>query len=463
MTNIDDYKLNLNQEPDTYVVAENSLEGEPLLDSTPRNNKLSQTLRNNLKVVLPLGLILLTIIAVLFFLFMQPEAAPRRPDLTPPLTVAVYDIQAQQFQVNVQSYGTVTPRTQSTLISQVSGVVTEVSDKLREGSFINKGDLLLKIDDRDYVADLKISEANLAEAQQAYSEEVAQSNQAAEDWARLGNTEPPSDLVLRKPQQQAAQARLASAEAALSKAQLAVDRTSVVAPFDGRILSKMVGLGQVAGNNTEIAEIYATDYIEIRLPLRDSDLKFVDLPEAYRGVGEQPAATPVEIFSSLSDSGSAWSGKIVRTESAIDTNSRQLHVVAQIDDPFGQAAVGRATLKIGEYVTAEIQGKMIPDAIVVPASAIYQDTYAYTVDDGLIKRANVEILWKNETQALIGSGLNNGDRLITTTLGQISSGTRASIEGEASQERTRNGTPESRDGQQQSPSGNTDQPSSQRS
>ncbi|MBX2846722.1 MAG: efflux RND transporter periplasmic adaptor subunit [Acidiferrobacterales bacterium] len=438
MTNIDDYKLNLDQDPDTFIIAQGSTDAERQESLEAEKNGLWQTLRNNLKVVLPILLVLLTGIAVVFFLVMQPEPAPRRPDLTPPLTVAVYDIQAQQFQLNVQSYGTVTPRTQSMLISQVSGVVTEVSDNLREGSFFNKGDVLLKIDDRDYVADLKISEANLAEAQQAYSEEVAQSKQAEEDWARLGNTEPPSDLVLRKPQQQAAQARLASAEAALSKAQLAVDRASVVAPFDGRILSKMVDVGQVAGNNAQIAEIYATDYIEIRLPLKDSDLKFIDLPEAYRGVGEQPVATPVKIYSSLADSETPWAGSIVRTESAIDTNSRQLHVVAQIDDPFGKAAVGRAPLKIGEYVTADIKGKVIPDAIVVPATSIYQDTYAYVVEDGLIKRRNVEIIWKDEAQALVGSGLNSGDRLITTTLGQISSGTRASVEGEVTEQSTGN-------------------------
>ncbi len=445
MSNIDDYKLNLDQGPDAYAASSDSLEGDNQIKT--QKNGVFPAVQNNLKIALPLFLIFLTIIAVIFFLVMQPEAAPRRPDLTPPLTVAVYDIQPQEFQINVQSYGNITPRTQSTLISQVSGVVTEVSDNLRDGSFFNKGDVLLKMDDRNYVADLKISEANLAEARQAYSEEVAQSKQAEEDWARLGNTEPPSDLVSRKPQQQAARARLASAEAVLSRAQLEVDRALIIAPFDGRILNQMIDVGQVAGNNTEIAEIYATDYIEIRLPLKDSDLKFIDLPEAYRGGDENPATTPVEIYSSLTDTTTPWVGSIVRTESAIDTSSRQLHVVAQIDDPFGNVAVGRAPLKIGEYVTANIKGKIIPDAIVVPATSIYQDSYAYTVEDGLIKRRNVEILWKNETQALVGSGLNDGDRLITTTLGQISSGTRANVEGESTDRQTRNNPTNSQEAQ----------------
>lgn len=302
---------------------------------------------------------------------------------------------------------------------------------MRVGGFFDKGDVLLRIDNRDYLADLKISGANLADAKQALSQELATSKQAELDWKRLGNTEPANNLVLRIPQQQAARARLASAEAAVSKAQLGLDRTEVLAPFDGRVLAKMVDLGQVAGNNTQIAQVYATDYVEIRLPLRDSDLRFVNLPETYRGVGEAPTPTPVKIFSSLTDSEQPWLGEVVRTESAIDANARQLHVVAQIDDPFGALAVGRTPLKIGEYVTAEIQGKLIQDAIVIPASTIYQNTYVYIVEDGVVIRKNVKVLWQSTEKALIGEGLKNGDRLVTTTLGQVASGTRASIEGEA--------------------------------
>ena len=97
--------------------------------------------------------------------------------------------------------------------------------------------------------------------------------------------------------------------------------------------------------------------------------------------------------------------------------------------------MGRTPLKIGEYVIAEIEGKTIPDAIVIPSSTIYQDTYVYIVSDGVLKRRDVDVLWKSKSEALIGSGLANGDRLVATTLGQVASGTRVSIEGEATSKR----------------------------
>ena len=388
------------------------------------------TFKKSLKFIIPIVIIVISALIISFFIANEPKKKTKKNNLTPPLTVSVFDIVPQPFQVNIESYGTVSPRTQSFLVSQVNGQITKISDKLREGSFFEKGDVLLEVDDRDYVADVKISEANLADARQALAEEMALSAQAERDWKNLGNNSNPSDLVLRKPQQQAARARLSSAEAALAKTKLTLERTKISAPYDGRVFNQLVDVGQVVNANTQVAEVYATDYFEVRLPLRTTDLRFVDLPETFRNKTIQEINAPVDIFSSLTESPIPWSGRLVRTESAIDTNARQLHVVVQVDDPFNADKIERAPLKIGEYVTAKIEGKMIDDAIVIPSESIYQNTYVYVAKDNLIKRKNIEILWQDSQQSLIGSGLVAGDRLVVTTLGQVASGTRIAIEGE---------------------------------
>ncbi len=385
---------------------------------------------DNLKIIIPLALLVFTAIIILFFVYSSPQAKPQRGKLTPPLTVSVFDVSAQPFQINVQSYGTVSPRTQSFIVSQVNGQITFVSNKLRDGGFFNKGDVLLRVDDRDYLADVKISQANLADARQSLAEEVALASQAARDWVNLGNSGKPGDLVLRKPQQQAAQARLDAAQAALTKTQLTLERTTIIAPYDGRVLDKQVDLGQVINANTQIAEIYASDYLEVRLPLLTADLKFVNLPEEYRNAGATKNDSPVDIYSSLVEGSEPWLGRMVRTESAIDENARQLHVVIQIDDPFNSDPPIKTPLRIGEYVTAKITGKVIEDAIVIPSESIYQNSYVYIVNDNIILRRDIKTLWQNNGQSLIGSGLNHGDLLVTTTLGQVASGLKVQIEGE---------------------------------
>ena len=362
--------------------------------------------------------------------FNPPEADRRGGDFGPRLTVAAQILSASPYQVYLESYGTVQPRTRSQLFSQVSGQVISVNPRFRDGGFFEEGDILLSIDPRDYEADVKISEAALMDAKQILAEEQARSEQAAYDWKRLGNEGEAPDLVLRIPHLMAAEGRVISAESNFSKAKLDLERTNIVAPFAGRILNRFVDVGEVVSNNTQLADVYATDYVEIRLPLRDRDLSFIDLPESYRFRDVREEDMPgVVVQSGLIDE-EGWVGKVVRTEGAIDDSARQLHVVAQIDDPYGYAGENKAPLKIGQYVTATIEGRVIPDAIVIPSSAIYQGSYAYVVEDGVLQRRDIVITWANDSESVIRSGLASGDELVTTPLGQVTSGVKVSVEGQ---------------------------------
>ena len=233
--------------------------------------------------------------------------------------------------------------------------------------------------------------------------------------------------MLRKPQLAAADARVISAQSALDKARLELERTHIVAPYAGRVRNKLVDQGQVVNKNSPLAEIYAVDFVEIRLPIRNRDLTFIDLPEDYRFDAGEPADGPRVTVRSELGGGSEWLGRVVRTEGAIDDRARQLHVVAQVDDPFGVHARGKTPLKIGQYVTAELQGRQVQDALVIPGQAIYQGGYVYIVEAGILQRRDIEIAWQNQTEALLDSGLSEGDLLVLTSLGQVSSGVPVAI------------------------------------
>ncbi|GGO77509.1 hypothetical protein GCM10011348_07210 [Marinobacterium nitratireducens] len=349
----------------------------------------------------------------------------------PPATVVRVEtmtLEPQPYQIRLQSYGTVRPRTQSTLLPQVSGQITEVSPNFRDGGFFEAGEVLLRIDSRDYEAAVATARAALADSRQALLEQQAQAQQALQDWRRLGNTEAPPALVSRQPQMAAARAAVQSAEASLRQAELNLERTRIRAPYAGRVLSTSVDVGQVVGSSTELGQIYAIDYVEIRLPLKNRDLRFIDLPETYRFGADQAVRhePEVSLFSSLVED-QQWQGRVVRTEGAIDTSSQQLHVVATIDDPYGLKAQGRQPLKINQYVSAEIEGRKLDAVLVIPNRTLYQGSFVYLVRDGVLRRQEVSILWQNSKEALIGSGLEAGDQLVLTPLGQISSGTRAQV------------------------------------
>lgn len=358
-----------------------------------------------------------------------PEAAQQRSVSGPQLSVETLEVVPRDYPVVLQSYGVVQPRTRSLLVAQVEGQIVNLNPNLRDGGFFERGDVLVTIDSRDYAADVSIAEAALADSRQVLAEAEARSNQAREDWDRLGNEGEIPDLVLRVPQLEAARARVLSAESSLRKARLDLERTAIRAPFAGRVLRKFVDLGQVVSRNAQLAEIYATDIVEIRLPIRNRDLPFIDLPEVYRN-SDEPRNTGrrVEIRSELAGL-STWEGELVRTEGAIDETARQLHVIAQINDPFASPDNGQTPLKIGQYITAELEGNVVPDALVIPNNSIYQGTYVYVVENGILVRRDIEILWQNEGEAIVSTGLAAGDQLVTTALGQVTSGVRVAISG----------------------------------
>lgn len=365
----------------------------------------------------------------------NPPQANRRPAPKPvQLSVQTQQIVPQDFRITLDSYGRIRPRTQSTLLPQVSGEIVWINPNFRTGSFFEKDEPLLRIDRRDYEAQVASARSSLASARQKLAEEQAQADQAAQDWKRLGNRAAAPTLVLRKPQLAAARAEVDSARAALNIAELNLARTEIRAPYTARILEKSVDIGQVVSSGTSLATLYAVDYVEVRLPLQNRDLKYIDLPERYRFDSDPPANLPdVTIVSDLVRT-ERWQGKVVLTEGAIDDSSRQLYVVAQIDDPYGKAAAGRVPLKVGQYVSAEIQGRTVNDALVIPNRAIYQGTYVYLVKDGLLQRADIQVDWQNDQQALITAGLQAGDELVVTPLGQVVSGTRVTaLNGEGAQ------------------------------
>ncbi|WP_417670440.1 efflux RND transporter periplasmic adaptor subunit [Pseudoalteromonas tetraodonis] len=381
---------------------------------------------NKQKIIVPAAIIIATIFSVMFIKGNPPKASRFSAPPKAKINVAVKPLQLIDYPVEIDSFGTVKPRTQSMLVAQVSGLIIDINEQFREGGFFEKGDVLLQLDDRDLKAEVKSAQANLLNAEQNLLEEQARGRQALTDWQRLGNESEPSILVLRKPQLAAAQAQVLSAQAQLEKAQLNLERTKIKAPYAGRVLNRSVDLGQVVSNNMQLATIYATDSVEIRLPIKNKDLPFINLPEQYRDGAKNQRGSAVNFTSDLIGE-QQWQGQLIRTEGAIDESAQQLYVVAKINDPYKSTSDNQYPVKIGQYVKAKINGKVASQVLVIPNSAIYQGSYVYVVENGTLQRKNIALAWQNALQGIVSKGLEAGSQLVLTPLGQVSSGTPVQI------------------------------------
>jgi len=371
------------------------------------------------KFILPLLLILLSIVVVAgLVIHAKSKQAARKPQGEQAVLVDVITAKVESLNFSVASQGTVKPRTETTLVSEVSGKILSVSPEFVAGGFFRKDQVLLQIDPSDYETALKRAEANLASRQAKLSDEQARSEQALKDWRNLGREGQPSDLVLRKPQLADARANVKAAEADVQKARRDLERTRITVPYAGLIRQKLVDIGQYVTPGTRLGVSFAIDSAEVRLPLTGNDLAYLDLPSELEIEKEKPMTIPVTLSARNEGKLQRWQAKIIRTEGVVDESSRVVYAVAQVVDPYGVLGESRQNeLRIGTFVNAEIQGVRADNVAVLPRFVLRQDNTVLVVgkDDKLEIRP-VKVVRSEPRNVYVSEGINDGDRVITTTL-----------------------------------------------
>lgn len=332
-------------------------------------------------------------------------------------TVRTLVAHAGDHRVEVPARGSVTPHTESDLVVRVSGEVLSVSPNLADGGFFEQGEVLLTLDARDHELAIAQFELAVAQAQRHLVEAEADADAARREWAEMGEGEA-SPLVLREPYVAEAKASLAAAEASLERANLDLERTRVRAPFDGRVREKRVDVGQYVMAGTAVARVYAVDHAEVRLPIPDQELAFLDLPIRYRG-GEEPSeGPPVRLFADFAGARRDWPARIVRTEGEIDPRTRMVVVVARVEDPYGIDGHPKAMpLPVGLFLDAAIEGVVLHDVFVLPRTALRDGSRVYRLDgEDRLVFSEVEVLRSERDSVVVRGELADGDRVVTSPL-----------------------------------------------
>jgi len=368
------------------------------------------------KTLIALGILLL--IGFGFYRMILANKPEARTFTPPPALVSVEAEQPglSDYPIKVNTNGTVVAATRTTLVAQVSGEITRVSPSFASGGQFKRGDVLLEIDPRNYASLVSSSSANYSQAQANLEQEKAEAAQALKEWQRLDFDGEPSDLVLRKPQLAAAEAAVKSAKAAYDKARLDFSKTTVRAPFDGNIIATNVNVGQFVSTGSNLGEIFSDDGLEVPMPL--NQLQYSQLI-----IENNPRVILSANFGGVPHQ---WQAAVVRSDNVFDTSTRQLNVTAKITDPISDKGL---RLKIGQYLSAVIEGRIVPQAVVVPNQSIREGSYLYIYDKGVIRRRDIDINWQDEQNAIV-AGVQADEWVISTSLGGAVSGANARLLGE---------------------------------
>ncbi len=367
------------------------------------------------KVVLPILVLLAALAGAAVMVAARPEIETRPPDVQAPL-VRVVTAEPRDVRLSVRTHGTVAPRTESNLVPEVGGRVVWVSPALASGGFFSAGEPLLRLDQTDYRLRVERAEAALTSAR-SQAGLTARNRARSDQLAREGLMAP----TTREDAEHAAAAAAAAvrdAEAALAQARRDLERTTLVAPYDGRVREEQVDVGQFVDRGASLAKLYAVDYAEVRLPVPDADLAFLDLALDHRGRAPSGAGPAVVLTARFAGQVHRWHGRIVRTEGELDPQSRMVYAVARVDDPYrADAADTRPPLAVGMFVEAEILGRDVAAVVTLPRAALRGADRVLLVDgQNRLRERAVTVLRADGEQVLVSAGLEAGERVCVSPL-----------------------------------------------
>lgn len=320
---------------------------------------------------------------------------------------------ARPTTISIGVQGEARPRTEATLAAQVAGRIVWVSPAFVDGGSFREGEVLARIDGADYELAVVRARAQVAQAQEALVREEAEGELARQDWQALGRGEAPP-LAVREPQLAQARAALAAAQASLRSAELDLNRASIRAPFTGRMRERRVNVGDYVGPGSPVGVMFATDAIEIRVPLTDADLASMRIPVGFTATAANPGPI-AHVTSATGGRERTWQGRLVRTEAAIDARTRLVYGVVEVRDPFN--ARNAAPLAPGMFVSARLEGSSRETMVAAPRSALKRNEYVYVVTaENTIDIRQVRAAQTTADEVLFREGVADGERVVVSVL-----------------------------------------------
>ena len=416
-----------------------------------------------LKIIFPI----LMLVGAVFFSKILLETGPeakKRPFVQRLPVVETLTLKPEQYSVFIETSGIVSAGTTTNLVSELSGRITKISNNFSEGSYFDKNEVLIQIDKSDYLSaidiaesDVLVNQANLKQlaaeersnlnsiklaqrnlsiggqelkrmralfkrrtiSRSALDSEEQRVNQLRQTLQNLQGAQ--STFVSRK---SAIQARINSSKARVKQEKLRLSRATIKAPYAGRILTKNVDIGQFVNTGSMLAETYATDFINVELPLSLKQYELLGMPEAFRNKEVSPTDLPsVTLTNPDSIKKDSWQGKVVRTSAALDAQSRQINVIVRVNNPYEARDGISAPIRIGQYLKAKIAGKRFNNVYVLPPVSVIYNREIRLLKEGKISIVPVDVIWNSAESTVVRSDSQiEGETLILTNLTQAVNG-----------------------------------------
>ena len=287
--------------------------------------------------------------------------------------------------LTVELTGSVTLDARTTVTSEVAGRVVRVSPRFRNGGTIAANESFVKVDPARYELQVEQAEAAVAKAETLLRIEKARGEEEARKFSIGRPGAEVSEWVRRGPWIAAAEAELANARAALGLAKLQLEQTEIALPYDIRVVSsdvavgELVGPAEVVGEASTLGVVYRTGALEVDAPVEPADLEYLD-PVIGRPARVRTAS-------------GTYDAEVVRVTSVVAPRTR----LASLFLKFSNGLPPGSLPLPGTFVEVVIAGPSYEDVFVLPESASQQGGSVWVVEDGALTAFEPRTLGRTDT------------------------------------------------------------------
>ena len=362
-------------------------------------------------------------LALIALLAAAPLTALAQPGPGGPPAVGVVKAEPTEVTETSQFVGRIEAVRRVNLIARVTGFLEK--RYFEEGSEVHAGDLLYRIEQPPFQAQVAQQQANVAQANAL----LLNNTQTLQRQQALANTPAGQQSLVDSAvaQQRSAAAQLAAAQAQLKVAQINLDYTDIKAPIDGKISRTAVNEGNVVGPSTgTLATIVSQDPMYVTFPI--SVRAAIDLRDRYADKGGFNA---VVIKLQLPD-GTLYAqpGHLDYVDPTIATNTDTLLLRGEIPNPLlpgaKPGAPGDRALTDGEFVTVLLEGVQPVSALAIPRAAVLSDqqgSYVWVVGEGdKVERRAVQLGQSTPDKAIVSAGLKDGEIVVVDGVQRVRPG-----------------------------------------
>jgi len=367
--------------------------------------------------------------------------------------------------VEIRGFGSARPHVRLKIIPQVTGTLVEKAPDFLTGKYVGKGQVLLRIDPTDYqlaveraekriellnaqLGRLSREEKNLQQSERIEVErrdvakrkvsrilQLLETGAASDDEldrvreallarrAQLQNIS--NQLALIGPSRSQLRAEIAAAGVELRQAQTNLQRCTILSPVTGRVLSRLVEVGERVLAGANCGEIYGTDIMEVPVSISAGDLQWLDresidlFKQGRHLPSDESVRAEVRWLGQGLGQSVTWQGYLERIEAGLEAETRTATLIVRVINPQSGSARpsndGKPMLEMNMFCKVTVFGKKLSKVYVLPRRAILADGSVYVVVDGRLEKRQIDVsrLAGEEAMILPGGSLDDGDRVVT--------------------------------------------------